>query len=131
MANVPQDLKYSKDHEWVRSLNKERVRIGITDFAQKQLGDIVYVELPKVDDTFDFSEPIGSIESVKAVSEVYTPVSGKIAAVNETLNDSPEETNTDPYGEGWLVELTLSNPKELDELLSAAEYEQYVKEETS
>ncbi|WPB81150.1 glycine cleavage system protein GcvH [Archangium violaceum] len=130
MANVPSDLKYTKDHEWVRVKGNTAV-VGITDHAQKQLGDVVYVELPKVGDSFEASEPFGSIESVKAVSEAYLPVTGKVTKVNESLADSPEQINDDPYGDGWLIELELSNSKQLDGLLSASEYEDYVKEEAS
>ncbi|MFG2828186.1 glycine cleavage system protein GcvH [Streptomyces sp. NPDC048434] len=130
MTNVVQDLKYTKDHEWVRVEGK-KVTTGITDFAQRQLGDIVYVELPSADDDLTASEPFGSIESVKAVTEVYMPVSGKITKRNEALNDEPENVNTDPYGDGWLMVITMSDPKELDGLLTAAEYEDYIKEEAA
>ncbi|MFB7666025.1 glycine cleavage system protein GcvH [Kitasatospora sp. NPDC056138] len=131
MTNVPDDLKYSKDHEWVRSMGDGQVQIGITDHAQRQLGDVVYVEQPKSGDRFEASEPFGSVESVKAVSEIYMPVTGTIATVNENLNDEPEQLNTDPYGDGWIVQVKLSNPKDLDGLLTAAEYEDYIKEEAS
>jgi len=130
MAVTPEDLSYTKDHEWVRATG-DRARVGITDHAGRQLGDVVYVELPNPGDRFDATEPFGSVESVKAVSEVYMPVSGTIAAVNESLNDSPEQVNDDPYGDGWFIEITLSNPAELDGLLTAAEYEDYIREEAS
>ncbi|MCY1077061.1 glycine cleavage system protein GcvH [Archangium lansingense] len=130
MANVPSDLKYTKDHEWVRVSGKSAV-VGITDYAQRTLGDVVYVELPKVGDTFEASAPFGSIESVKAVSEAYAPLSGKVAKVNEELTASPEMINEDPYGDGWIIELELSDSKQLDGLLSAAQYEAYLKEEAS
>ena len=129
MANIPEDLHYSKDHEWVRVEGKIAV-VGITDYAQDSLGDVVYVELPKPGDEFAANEPFGSVESVKAVSEVFSPVSGKIAAANDTLNDEPEKVNQDPYGEGWMIRVEMSNPGEVDSLLTAAEYEDFTKAET-
>src|ERR1700752_2083161 len=113
MANVPDNLHYSKDHEWVR-VEGDTAVIGITDHAQDQLGDVVYVELPKVGEGFSANESFGSVESVKAVSEVFTPVSGKVAAVNEALADQPEQVNTDPYGGGWMIKVKMSNPSEVD-----------------
>ena len=130
MANTPEELGYTKDHEWVR-VSGDEATVGITDHAQKQLGDVVYVELPKVGDKFDAAEPFGSVESVKAVSEIYMPLSGSVVAVNETLNDQPEKVNEDPYGEGWMIRIKMSNPAEADALLSAVEYEDYIKEEAS
>ena len=130
MANTPEDLNYTKDHEWVRTKG-DQATIGITDHAQKQLGDVVYVELPKVGDRFEATEPFGSVESVKAVSEVYMPLTGNVMEVNETLNDSPEHVNEDPYGSGWMVVLKIENPSQIDGLLSAAEYEDYIKEEAA
>ncbi|MGH8904543.1 MAG: glycine cleavage system protein GcvH [Egibacteraceae bacterium] len=130
MAFIPDDLSYTKDHEWVRTTG-DRARVGITDHAQRQLGDVVYVELPSVGQRLDATEPFGSVESVKAVSEVYMPVSGTVAVVNETLSDSPEQVNDDPYGDGWFIEISVSNPAELDGLLTAAEYEDYIREEAS
>jgi len=129
MANIPDDLHYSKDHEWVRVEGNVAV-VGITDYAQDSLGDVVYVELPKSGDTFAANESFGSVESVKAVSEVFCPVSGDIAGVNESLNDSPEKVNEDPYGEGWMIRVTMSNPGEVDSMLTAAEYEDFTKAET-
>jgi glycine cleavage system H protein len=131
MANVPSDLKYTKDHEWVRSVTNDRVRIGITEFAQRQLGDIVFVELPGVGTRVELGDPFGTVESVKAVSEIYAPVPGTIAAVNDELNDSPELVNEDPYGEGWMIEITVTKAAEMGELLTAAEYEAYIAEETA
>ncbi|HWT04031.1 MAG TPA: glycine cleavage system protein GcvH [Pyrinomonadaceae bacterium] len=128
MANVPDDLHYSKDHEWVRVEGDIGV-IGITDHAQNSLGDVVYVELPKVGDSFSAHEPFGSVESVKAVSEIFSPVGGKVTEVNEALQDEPERVNTDPYGEGWMIRVRLTNPGEVDSLLSAAEYEDFTKAE--
>ena len=129
MANIPDDLHYSKDHEWVRVEGNVAV-VGITDYAQDSLGDVVYVELPKPGETFAANESFGSVESVKAVSEVFCPVSGDIAGVNESLNDSPEKVNEDPYGEGWMIRVTMANPGEVDSMLTAAEYEDFTKAET-
>ena len=129
MANVPEDLHYSKDHEWVRVDGGEAI-IGITDYAQNSLGDVVYVELPKVGDEFAASEAFGSVESVKAVSEVFIPVAGTVSKINESLADEPETVNTDPYGAGWMIRVKMSNPGEVDSLLTAAEYEDFTKAET-
>jgi glycine cleavage system H protein len=128
MANTPEDLSYTKDHEWVRGQGAEAT-VGITDHAQHQLGDVVYVELPKVGDRFEKSEPFGSVESVKAVSEIYMPVSAEVIEVNSALSDAPELVNSDPYGGGWMIRIKIDNPSEIDALLSAAEYEDYIKEE--
>lgn len=130
MANTPEELHYTKDHEWVR-VNGDSATVGITDHAQKQLGDVVYIELPKVGDRFETSEPFGSVESVKAVSEIYMPLTGKVTKVNDTLNDSPEQVNENPYGDGWMVVIQMENPAQVDGLLNAAEYEDYIKEEAS
>jgi glycine cleavage system H protein len=129
MANIPEDLHYSKDHEWVRVEGNVAV-VGITDYAQDSLGDVVYVEVPKPGEQFAANESFGSVESVKAVSEVFSPVSGKVVANNETLNDEPEKVNQDPYGEGWMIRVEMSNPGEVDSLLTAAEYEDFTKGET-
>jgi glycine cleavage system H protein len=129
MANIPEDLHYSKDHEWVRVEGNVAV-IGITDYAQNSLGDVVYVELPKVGEEFAANESFGSVESVKAVSEMFSPVSGTVAEVNEVLNDEPEKVNGDPYGEGWMIRVRMSSPGEVDSLLTAAEYEDFTKAET-
>ncbi|MFJ6726499.1 glycine cleavage system protein GcvH [Streptomyces sp. NPDC091281] len=129
MASTPDDLKYTKDHEWVR-VEGDSARIGITDHAQRQLGDVVYVELPKVDDRVEAAEPFGSVESVKAVTEVLAPLGGTVAEINEGLNDEPESVNTDPYGDGWMIRLTLSDTSQLTGLLTAAQYEDYVKDES-
>ena len=128
MANVPEDLHYSKDHEWIR-VEGDVGTIGITDHAQNSLGDVVYVELPKVGESFSAHEAFGSVESVKAVSEIFTPVGGEITGVNESLQDEPEKVNTDPYGEGWMIRIRMKNPGEVDSLLSAAEYEDFTKSE--
>ena len=129
MANVPEDLHYSKDHEWVRVDGNEAV-IGITDYAQNSLGDVVYVELPKPGDQFAANESFGSVESVKAVSEVFTPVTGEITRINESLADEPEKVNADPYGAGWMIRIRISNRGAVDSLLTAAEYEDFTKAET-
>jgi len=128
MANVPEDLHYSKDHEWIRVEGDVGV-IGITDHAQNSLGDVVYVELPKAGENFSAHESFGSVESVKAVSEIFSPVGGEVVEVNEALQDEPERVNTDPYGEGWMIRVRMTNPGEVDSLLSAAEYEDFTKAE--
>ena len=125
MANVPEGLYYSKDHEWLR-VEGETGTVGITDHAQNSLGDVVYVELPKAGESFSAHDTFGSVESVKAVSELFLPVAGEITEVNESLSDEPEKVNSDPYGEGWMLRLKLSNRGEVDSLLSAAEYEDYI-----
>lgn len=130
MANTPEDLSYTKDHEWVRA-KADQATVGITDHAQHQLGDVVYVELPKVGDKFEASEPFGSVESVKAVSEVYMPLGGSVIEVNESLNDSPEQVNEDPYGDGWMIRIKIDNPAQVDALLTSIEYEDYIKEEAA
>jgi glycine cleavage system H protein len=129
MANVPEDLHYSKDHEWVR-VKGNIATIGITDYAQNSLGDVVYVELSKAGDELSANESFGSVESVKAVSELFTPVSGEVTEQNATLQDDPEKVNKDPYGEGWMISVKMSSPGEVDSLLTAAEYEDFTKEET-
>ncbi|HEY6424108.1 MAG TPA: glycine cleavage system protein GcvH [Pseudonocardiaceae bacterium] len=128
MAIVPKDLKYSREHEWVRQRDAVAM-VGITDHAQRQLGDIVYVELPKVGDRFEAGEPFGSVESVKAVTEVYAPVTGEIIKVNEGVNDSPERLNEDPYGDGWMIEIRMANATGATGLLTAAEYSDYIQED--
>lgn len=129
MSNIPENLQYSKDHEWI-SVEGDIGTIGITDHAQNSLGDVVYVELPKVGETFAAHESFGSVESVKAVSEIFTPVAGEVTEVNDTLQDEPEKVNTDPYGEAWMIRIRMKNPGEVDSLLSAAEYEDFTKAET-
>jgi len=127
MAHIPEDLHYSKDHEWVK-VEGDIATIGITDYAQHSLGDVVYVELPKTGDEFAAHESFGSVESVKAVSEVFTPVSGSVVGSNDTLQDEPEKVNTDPYGAAWMIRIKMSNAGEVDSLLTAAEYEDFTKE---
>jgi len=128
MPNIPDDLQYTKDHEWVRVEGDVAV-VGITDYAQDSLGDVVYVELPKPGDDVTANDPFGSVESVKAVSEMFSPVSGTVAAVNEALADESDKVNKDPYGEGWMIRVKLSNRGEVDSLLTAAEYEDFTKAE--
>jgi glycine cleavage system H protein len=129
MANVPEELQYSKDHEWLR-VEGDTGTVGITDHAQNSLGDVVYVELPKVGETFRAHDTFGSVESVKAVSELYLPVAGDVVEVNESLQDEPEKVNTDPYGDGWMIRVRLSDKGGVDSMLSAAEYEDFLKAET-
>jgi glycine cleavage system H protein len=119
--NIPDDLRYSAEHEWVRT-EGGRVRVGITDYAQDALGDIVYVELPAVGTELAVGAKLGEVESTKSVSEIYAPVAGTIVAVNDTLPDSPESINADPYGEGWFCELDLADPGGLEALLDATAY---------
>jgi len=129
MSELKQNLKYSKEHEWVEVLSETQVRIGITDYAQNSLGDIVFVEIPEVGDEITANETMGSVESVKAVSDVYTPVSGKVVQLNENLEDAPETINEDPYVAGWMVVVELSDPSQLNDLLTLEEYEAFIKEE--
>ena len=129
MSNVPENLHYSKDHEWIR-VEGGVGTVGITDHAQGQLGDVVYVELPKPGESFAAHETFGSVESVKAVSELFIPVAGEVTEVNESLQDEPEKVNTDPYGDGWMIRIRLAEPGEVDSLLTSAEYEDYLKSET-
>ena len=120
--NVPADLKYTKDHEWVK-IDGDTAIIGVTDFAQSELGDIVYVEVETEGETLDKEEVFGSIEAVKTVSDLFMPLSGEVTAFNEELESNPEVVNTDPYGEGWMIKVAFSDQSELDDLLSAADYE--------
>jgi glycine cleavage system H protein len=126
--NIPAELRYSENHEWVR-VEGNRAVIGITDFAQSELGDIVFVELPAVGDAVRAGESFGSVESVKTVSELYAPVSGQVVEVNEALNDSPERVNKAPYGDGWLIVVELADAAELDRLWSADRYRETFVEE--
>ncbi len=122
----PGDLKYTKEHEWVKVENG-KVVIGVTNYAQEQLGDVVYVELPEVGSEFEKAAACGTIESVKTVSDLCVPVSGEIVKVNEELDDSPELINSDPYGTGWILEVQLSHPDEVEQLLSVQDYEPLTK----
>ena len=124
----PEEYRYSKDHEWI--LDQGGIgTIGITDYAQKELGDVVYVDLPEVGDTFEANEPFGQVESVKAVSEVYSPVTGEVAAVNSKLQDAPEKINADPHGNAWLIRVRLADHHEIEALMTAEQYQAYLKEE--
>ncbi len=119
--NIPSELKYTKDHEWVR-LEGDIATVGITDFAQGELGDIVYVEVETLDETLDKDEVFGTVEAVKTVSDLFLPLSGEIVEFNEILEDEPEKVNTDPYGEGWMIKVKVSNPEEAKGLLEDADY---------
>lgn len=123
----PADLKYTREHEWFRLEGNVGV-VGITDFAQDQLGDVVFVELPAVGSTVTANRQFGTVESVKTVSDLYSPVSGKVVEVNKALENSPELVNSDPYGAGWMLKVELSNPAEVDGLLDAAGYQAFLKE---
>jgi glycine cleavage system H protein len=125
MANVPADLRYTKEHEWAK-LEGDRARIGITAFAQEQLGDVVFVELPKVGARVTAMKTFGVVESVKAVSDLYAPLSGEVTEINAELPKKPETVNADPYGQGWMIVVKLSDTKEWDGLMSAADYEKLV-----
>lgn len=125
---TPEDSRYAKSHEYVH-MEGEVGTVGITDYAQKELGDVVFVELPQVGTQLDQGDELGSIESVKAVSELFSPVSGEVVEVNETLADKPELVNTDPYGDGWMIRVRLKAPDEVDELMGAEEYEEYIEKE--
>lgn len=119
--NFPDDVRYAESHEWARA-EGDKVKVGISDYAQDQLGDIVFVELPEVGDTLGKGEEFGTVESVKAVSELYMPVAGEIVAINDTLEDAPEKVNNAPYGEGWMIEINAENPSELDDLMDNNAY---------
>lgn len=123
--NIPSELKYTKDHEWVK-IEGEIAVIGITDFAQGELGDIVYVEVETVDETLEKEEIFGTVEAVKTVSDLYLPLSGEIIEFNESLEDEPEKVNSDPYGEGWMIKVKMSDPAEIGSLLSDAEYKELI-----
>lgn len=124
----PDDYKYSKEHEWVL-VEGNVATVGITDFAQDQLGDIVFVELPAVGDKVSKEDAFGVVESVKAVSDIYAPVSGKVIEINDDLPENPEMLNEDAYGDGWIIKIDMSDPDEINDLMSAAEYEEYVAEQ--
>jgi glycine cleavage system H protein len=126
---LPDDRKYSKEHEWIK-VDSGRGTVGITDYAQKQLGDVVYVELPEVGAELAPMQVFGTIESVKAVSELYCPVSGEVVETNQTVVDKPELVNSDPYGEAWLLVVKIANPADLESLMSASEYQTYLDQES-
>ncbi len=121
MSNIPAELKYTKEHEWVKMEGNIAV-VGITDHAQSELGDVVFVEMPSVGDDVTQNNEFGVVESVKTVSNLYSPVSGNVVAINEDLDSAPEKVNTDPYGKGWIIKVEVSDESELDSLLSAEEY---------
>lgn len=125
IMNIPSNLKYTKDHEWV-SLEVDIATVGITDFAQKELGDIVYVEVETLDQTLEKDEVFGTVEAVKTVSDLFLPLSGEIIEFNEELESSPESVNTDPYGAGWMVKVKVSNPSDFDNLLSSDAYKDLI-----
>lgn len=126
---IPKELKYTSDHEWVARTGVDTVRIGITQYAQEQLGDVVFVQLPAVGDSASQGDSLGEVESTKSVSDVYSPVAGEVIARNDDLDTRPELVNSDPYGEGWMVELRLSDPSALDGLLDAQGYQAVLDEQ--
>ncbi|HET8774430.1 MAG TPA: glycine cleavage system protein GcvH [Thermoanaerobaculia bacterium] len=126
----PEDNRYAKSHEYVH-LEGDVATVGITDYAQKELGDVVFVELPQVGSQLDAADELGSIESVKAVSELFSPVSGEVVEVNEALADNPALVNTDPWGDGWMIRIRVSDPTEVDELMTAEEYDEYIEKESA
>ncbi|MEA2568654.1 MAG: glycine cleavage system protein [Acidobacteriota bacterium] len=128
-TTAPEDNRYAKSHEYVH-VDGNVGTIGITEYAQKELGDVVFIELPTVGAQLEATDELGSIESVKAVSELFSPVSGEVVEVNELLRDKPELVNTDPYGDGWMIRIKLSDPTEVDELMTAEEYEEYIETES-
>jgi glycine cleavage system H protein len=125
MSNIPTDLKYTKDDEWIR-VDGDEATVGITDYAQDSLSDIVYLELPDVGDSFAMGDTFGVVESVKAAADLYMPLSGEVTAVNESLIDAPETVNSDPYGEAWMIRFKISEPSQLDDLMDAAAYTEYL-----
>ena len=127
---TPEDNRYAKSHEYVH-LEGQTATIGITEYAQKELGDVVFVELPEVGSTMTAGQVFGTIESVKAVSELFSPVSGEVIEVNEALADNPALVNTDSWGDGWMVRIKVSDPTEIDELMSAEEYDEYIEKESA
>ena len=124
--NIPADLKYTKDHEWIK-IEDNVATIGITDFAQSELGDIVYVDVDTLDETLDAEEVFGSVEAVKTVSDLFMPIAGEVIEFNETLEDEPELVNKDPYGEGWMVKIAISDMSQVDNLLDAEAYSNLIK----
>jgi glycine cleavage system H protein len=123
MSNIPSQLRYTKEHEWVEQTTEGKFRVGISDFAQAALGDIVYIQLPKVGDQVAQGKVCGEVESTKSVSEIYAPLTGKIVLVNTELDATPEILNSDPYGAGWIIEVEVSEPSQLDSLLSPTDYQ--------
>ncbi len=129
MSTYPEDFRYTKAHEWVKP-EGDMATVGITDYAQSELGDIVYVDLPKVGTKLEQGKTLGSVESVKAVSDIYAPVSGEVTAINELLATAPEKLNSDPHGEAWLVKVRMSVPEEISKLMSAADYQTHIQAES-
>ncbi len=127
MSNVPAELKYSKEHEWVR-VDGNLAYIGITDFAQDELGDIVFVELPEIGSSVSVDDTFGTVESVKTVSDLFAPISGKVAKVNKGLEDTPEKVNSDPYQDGWMIAVEMANPEDLNQLLDVTAYKAHIEE---
>lgn len=125
--NIPEGLMYTKDHEWTR-IEDDTATIGITDYAQGELGDIVYVDLPEIGTQVNQGDSFGTIEAVKAVSDLFAPLTGEVVAVNDTLNESPEKINKDPYSEGWMIKIKMSKPEEKSELLDSQQYENLIQE---
>ena len=123
--NIPEDLKYTKDHEWIK-IEGDEATVGITDFAQGELGDIVYVDIESLDEHVDQNEVFGSVEAVKTVSDLFMPLSGEITNFNEVLEDAPEKVNTDPYGEGWMIKIKITDPAEIENLLDADGYKEVI-----
>jgi glycine cleavage system H protein len=123
--NIPSNLKYTKDHEWVL-IDGDVATVGITDFAQKELGDIVYVEVETLDQTLDKDEVFGTVEAVKTVSDLFLPITGEIIAFNDDLEVNPENVNSDPYGKGWMIKIKITNASEIDELLSSDDYKELI-----
>ena len=128
MSNIPEDLRYTEEHEYLKADGADEMVVGITDYAQGELGDIVYVELPEVGATFDRMEEFGTIEAVKAVSQLFCPISGEVIQVNTALDGEPAVINQDPYGEGWMIRLRVTKPEEFEQTLTAAEYAQHIGE---
>jgi len=124
--NIPSELKYTKDHEWLK-IEDNIATIGITDFAQSELGDIVYVDVDTLDETLDIEEVFGSVEAVKTVSDLFMPLNGEVIEFNEALEDEPEKVNTDPYGDGWMIKIELSDTSQIENLLDAAAYQALIK----
>jgi len=123
MSSVPAELRYTKEHEWIQEISATKFRIGITDYAQSALGDIVYIQLPKNGSSVNANSVCGEVESTKSVSEIYAPISGKVVLVNDKLESNPEIINTDPYGSGWIAEIEISTPTLSEKLLSAQDYQ--------
>jgi len=129
MSNVPQDLRYTREHEWARLDDDGRVTVGVTDFAQEQLGDVVFLDLPDADEAVEGGEPLGEVESTKSVSDLYSPLTGKVVEINAECKDNPAAVNQDPYGEGWLLVIEPSDPTDFDALLTPEDYERFLEEE--